>query len=83
MKPELASKMNELAQTIGNAMLIALHADGMNASFNIKHAGGQEIMHTHMHLVPRFKDDGLKLFPLKDMSEEDRILFASKIIKEL
>jgi len=83
MNSKLSEKMNSIAQKIGKAMMKALSADGMNISFNIKPAGGQEIMHTHMHLVPRFEKDGLKLFPLTDASEEERIMFAGKIIKEL
>lgn len=83
MNEDILGRMNVLAQKIGKAIMKGVEADGMNISFNIKPAGGQEIMHTHMHLVPRFENDGLKLFPLKDASEEERILFAEKIIKEL
>ena len=31
--------------------------DGYNVGFNVKEAGGQSVMHTHMHVIPRYKGD--------------------------
>ncbi len=31
--------------------------DGYNVGFNCKEAGGQTVMHTHMHVIPRYKGD--------------------------
>jgi diadenosine tetraphosphate (Ap4A) HIT family hydrolase len=31
--------------------------DGFNVGFNINQAGGQKIKHTHIHLIPRYRED--------------------------
>ena len=33
------------------------HPDGYNVGFNVLEAGGQSVMHTHMHVIPRYKGD--------------------------
>jgi len=41
----------------------AVGADGWNLIVNNGNAAGQAIDHTHWHIVPRKKDDGLKHWP--------------------
>lgn len=31
--------------------------DGFNIGFNVSKAGGQKVMHTHIHLIPRYRGD--------------------------
>jgi diadenosine tetraphosphate (Ap4A) HIT family hydrolase len=33
--------------------------DGYNIGWNVGEIGGQHIMHAHMHVIPRFKDEHL------------------------
>ena len=33
------------------------HPDGYNVGFNVLEAGGQSVMHAHMHIIPRYKGD--------------------------
>ena len=33
------------------------HPDGFNLGLNINKAAGQKVMHTHIHLIPRYQDD--------------------------
>ena len=33
------------------------HPDGYNIGFNVLEAGGQSVMHTHMHVIPRYLGD--------------------------
>lgn len=33
------------------------HPDGYNIGFNVLEAGGQSVMHTHLHIIPRYKGD--------------------------
>ena len=80
MKPELGQKMLELIQKVGSAQMKGLGADGFNVAVNTKRAAGQVIDHTHIHLLPRFKEDGMTLWKEHDVSEEDRVLYAEKII---
>ncbi len=39
----------------------ALGAEGVNIITNIGRAAGQVIFHAHIHVVPRYKDDGLRI----------------------
>ena len=41
----------------------AVNADGVNIAMNNREHAGQIIHHPHVHIIPRFKNDGLKLMP--------------------
>jgi histidine triad (HIT) family protein len=38
-------------------------ADGVNIAMNNREHAGQVVHHPHVHIIPRFKGDGLKLMP--------------------
>jgi diadenosine tetraphosphate (Ap4A) HIT family hydrolase len=45
---------------LARALLEAEHApDGYNIGWNCGAAGGQEVFHAHLHIIPRFKDEPL------------------------
>lgn len=48
---------------VGGAVMEATGADGLNLMQNNHEAAGQLVHHAHFHLVPRFADDGLRLWP--------------------
>tara|TARA_Y100000310_G_scaffold345778_2_gene469748 strand:+ start:7154 stop:7567 length:414 start_codon:yes stop_codon:yes gene_type:complete len=48
-----------IMKKIGNALVRFTNADGLNIITNINEVAGQEIFHTHIHLLPRFKNDGV------------------------
>lgn len=48
---------------VSNAIIKALNADGLTVTMNNKEAAGQIVAHAHVHVIPRFKGDGLKLWP--------------------
>ncbi len=35
-----------------------LNADGLNVGLNVNKAGGQVVDHLHIHIIPRWKNDG-------------------------
>jgi len=66
-----------VAQAIGKA----LQPDGMNLVQSNERAGGQVIFHFHMHIIPRWYGDGLRLarppevkrtMPIKDVAAKIR-----------
>ena len=59
------------------------NADGVNINMNNRAHAGQMIDHIHMHIIPRFKGDDLKLFPHHDLREEEGEPVAEKIRKAL
>ncbi len=36
-----------------------LAPDGYNAGWNVGAVGGQHVMHAHLHVIPRFRDEPL------------------------
>lgn len=49
--------MFELSQKVKEHLDNLYHPDGYNVGFNVKEAGGQSVMHTHMHVIPRYIGD--------------------------
>ncbi|MEM4263611.1 MAG: HIT family protein [Candidatus Woesearchaeota archaeon] len=56
---------------IANACMKGLGAEGVCLEANSKPAAGQIVMHTHFHVVPRWKNDGLRHWPGKKLSDEE------------
>ena len=54
---ELAGKAMKLAKRMGERMVPALGADGLNVVQNNGEVAGQTVFHFHMHLIPRYKGD--------------------------
>lgn len=65
------------AGMVGVAKLVAVHqikhlkAEGFNLWVNNFPAAGQVIFHTHMHVVPRFPGDGLRITRMKEAPSEE------------
>ena len=57
----VAAKVLPLAGKMGRAMKKALHFDGFNLVQNNGEAAGQTVQHFHMHLIPRYVNDGQKI----------------------
>lgn len=55
---ELAGKAMILAKKMAAKMTQALGCDGFNVVQNNGEAAGQTVFHFHMHLIPRYKNDG-------------------------
>lgn len=57
--PKALAHMMEVAQKIARAQKEVLHADGVNILMNNETAANQEVFHAHIHVIPRFIDDGV------------------------
>jgi len=60
-----------VAKKIAGAMEIGLGADGINILHASGKAAQQSVFHFHIHLVPRYRDDGLNTWPKSKYKEED------------
>lgn len=58
---ELASKVLVLAKKLAAQMTDKLHCDGMNLVQNNGEAAGQTVMHFHLHMIPRYENDGQEI----------------------
>lgn len=59
---ETAADVMKLAKTMVERMRERLGAEGFNLLQNNGEAAGQTVMHFHMHLIPRYRNDGQQLF---------------------
>lgn len=69
---EVAADAVKLAKRMAVKMTEKLHADGFNLLQNNNEVAGQTVFHFHMHLIPRYEDDGQKLtFVTSEPSPEE------------
>ena len=75
MDEATASSIFVLASRIAKAMKTALNCDGLNIVQNNGPVAGQTVFHFHMHLIPRYNDDGLEHLKLLNVMQS-QIRFA-------
>ncbi|MEO8065748.1 MAG: HIT family protein [Candidatus Doudnabacteria bacterium] len=68
---------------IATAVMNAVDADGINLTTNHGAAAGQVIFHMHFHLIPRYKNDGLKPWQHHDSEPKTRAELAVLIKNNL
>ena len=61
MPIEVGTKIMQAAIPIANAIRDALNPDGLNLFQSNEAAGFQTVFHFHLHLIPRWEDDPLRL----------------------
>ncbi len=78
--PVILAHLLLVGQKIARAQRSVLGATGNNFIFNCGADGGQEVFHTHMHVVPRHKDDGVYQTPKHTQyADGEAILVAEKL----
>lgn len=58
---EVAADVMKLAKKMATTMTDKLGADGFNLVQNNGEVAGQTVFHYHLHLIPRYKEDGQKI----------------------
>ncbi|MEE5989883.1 MAG: HIT family protein [Lachnospiraceae bacterium] len=77
---ETAGKAMKLAKKLGEQMVTNLKADGLNIVQNNGETAGQTVKHFHLHLIPRYKDDGQNiLWKPGEVSAEELELIKEQI----
>ncbi len=61
MPTAVGSQIMEAAIQLATAMREALNPDGLNLFQSNEAAGFQTVFHFHLHLIPRWEDDALRL----------------------
>ena len=69
---ETAAEAFKLAKKLGKHIMETLGADGLNVVQKNGEAAGQTVRHFHLHLIPRYNNDGQKIQwePTSPSSEE-------------
>jgi len=79
----VASELMIVARRIAPEIVKAVGAEGFNLITNNGSAAGQVVMHTHLHVIPRFSDDGFKHWASKEVSKEEMAEIKNKIVSFL
>lgn len=61
LSDEDASKIFVVAKKVAAAMKKVLNCDGLNIVQNNGELAGQTVFHFHMHLIPRYQNDGVMI----------------------
>lgn len=84
MDADTAAKTFSLASKVASAMKAELNCDGMNILQNNGTVAGQTVFHFHMHLIPRYKGDGVKLaWAPKETNADEQTALANAIRKRI
>lgn len=79
--PEVLGKAMKLAQEVATRQTEVLGCDGVNIIQNNKEAAGQSVLHYHLHVIPRFKNDGQKmLWTPGEISDEKQKEVRNKLV---
>ncbi|MFH1112230.1 MAG: HIT family protein [Patescibacteria group bacterium] len=81
--PEVLANLMAIIQKITPAILEATGASSFNISINNGRESGQVISHTHIHIIPRAKDDGLSMWPEQPAAASDLEILARKIKEKI
>ncbi len=68
---DLWLEMGQVSRQIALALRRKLYAQGINLGMNNLPAAGQVVFHAHLHVIPRYNDDGLHLFPQGSYQGQD------------
>lgn len=72
-----------ICQKIAKSLLKIDGVKGININCNNGEAAGQVIFHTHFHVIPRYENDGHKLWDGNDYKENEAGLIAKQIQNNL
>ena len=80
---DLWQEMGRVCRRIALAIQQSLKAPGFNIGMNNFAAAGQEVFHAHVHVIPRYSGDGLKLFPQESYRPGDLEKTAAQLREAL
>ena len=76
----LAAKVMVLAKKMITKLTDVLGCDGYNIVQNNKEAAGQTVFHFHLHMIPRYQNDGVGLgWKMGTLTDEDKEELLAKI----
>ena len=76
--------MMRTVKKISHAVKKGLNADGINVNMNNDPAAGQAVFHSHIHVIPRIKNDGFGLWQGKrPYNDGEKEIVVKKITREL
>lgn len=80
---ETFSKIAPVLKKLSVAVKKGVRADGINIHINNEAPAGQAIFHTHFHIIPRFSNDGIRMWHGKSYKEGEEGHVAENIMAQL
>jgi len=80
---EVMKELIVVAKKLSRSIIKAVKADGINLGISNEKAAGQVIFHTHIHLMPRYENDGFKHWPQGKYNEGEMESVKNKIVSFL
>jgi histidine triad (HIT) family protein len=75
----VVAQLFAVSQRLATVLKHAMGADGITLVQNNEPAGGQDVWHLHVHVIPRFDGDGHAQKPASVMPLESRARLAEKM----
>lgn len=81
--PKIGENIVKISQKISKAIKEGLGAKSFNIVTNIGKEAGQEVFHTHIHLIPKYEGEETHFWKAKKTNITELTLQAEKIISKL
>ena len=82
MPEEILKELIVVIKKVALAVKEATRADGINLGVNNGKAAGQIIFHAHWHVIPRFLNDGYKMWGSKEYASKKEQAETAKKIRQ-
>ncbi len=82
MPEKLLQEICPVLQKLARAIQAGTQADGINIGWNNERAAGQIVFHAHIHIMPRYNNDGYMHWGGKDGVTADELKSAAQQIKD-
>lgn len=79
---ETAGRLFSLTTVVARALKEETGCDGMNLLQNNGEIAGQTVHHFHMHLIPRYEGDDIKLIPAPHEADKDYLAELAERMKK-
>ncbi|TAG45767.1 MAG: HIT family protein [Betaproteobacteria bacterium] len=76
---KLGAHLFEVTKALSIGVKKSLQCDGVTIRQNNEPAGGQDVWHYHVHVIPRYSGDRFQFTGAQVMPQEDRIEIAERI----
>ncbi len=77
---ETAAEVIKTAKKMTVKMTEKLQCDGFNLLQNNNEVAGQSVMHYHLHLIPRYKNDNVNILPDQAEVSQEELAAVKDII---
>ena len=80
---DLLKEVISVVKKVSKAVKQGVKSDGISIGQSNFKAGGQVVPHLHLHIMPRYSNDGLRFWPQQEYEEGEMNIYREKIAKFL